>query len=571
MVQFSSAFVHNLFQSKKSLINMKDYTPEIEKINILCEENNLEEALKQSQLLIEQAPENPQIQYHCSAFLIDCGSVLGNIDSIKQGIFFIEKLLEKLEILKEDKDSRDNIRLKAELTYNLSNGYSAKAYLLNKNFSQKSDECKKALSIQKQLLQKIILKQNELEKIFLADVLANYANLLTDLGRYVEAIDYYYDCLKLYPEHAVAMGNCASVLQRLINLSTAHNAKILYEVWRLFQEANRRKLQLKELAGHHVISQYQNALIAFEEYLSLNIGGSKSLQKRILGWEKAHSWQPSLFLQKLRNDRLLLTVNPRPTNCPSEYKDDVFWGSICVSLEDKDDKWFQSLAYTFNNIKEDFATARYLYYQSLSEETELVEKSRVTHYLQTYDFADFGLRTGLLKTSLRIAIDCLDKCACFLNLYLNLNHDQNKVIWNNVWYSNLSYKKGVHPEIEKRLNSNSALAALHDIKKDMYGNLSIYPYKDLRNYATHQLLVLYWERANEDTITRYNLENFKETTFFLLRMVKAVIIYLVDVVMIEEKYRDLQRQKKGEEGKVAEGLSYEIGVGLSDCDIAEFT
>ena len=52
-------------------------------------------------------------------------------------------------------------------------------------------------------------------------------------------------------------------------------------------------------------------------------------------------------------------------------------------------------------------------------------------------------------------------------------------------------------------------------------------------------------------------------------MVKAVIIYLVDVVMIEEKYRDLQRQKKGEEGKVAEGLSYEIGVGLSDCDISD--
>ena len=548
---------------------MKDYTLEIEKINILCEENNLEEALSQSQLLIDQAPEHPQIQCFCSTFLIDCGSALGNVDSIKQGIFLIEKLLEKLEASKEDKDSRDSIPLKAQLTYNLSNGYSAKACLLNKKSSQKSEDYKKALSMQKQLLQKVILKQNELEKKFLANVLANYANLLTDLGRYVEAIDYYYDCLKLYPEHAVAMGNCANVLKNFLNLSIVHNDKILYEVWRLFQEANCRQSQLKKLAGHHAISQYQNELVDFEEYLSLNIGGSKSLQKRILEWEKAHSWKPSLFLQQLRDDRLLLTVNPRPTNCPSEYKDDVFWGSICVSLEDKNDEWFQSLAHTFNNIKEDFATARYLYYQSRSQETELVENSRVTHYLQTYNFADFGLRSGLLKTSLRIAIDCLDKCACFLNLYLNLNHRQDKVIWNNVWYSNLSYKKGVHPEIEKRLNSNSALAALHDIKKDMYGNLSIFPYKDLRNYATHELLVLYWERANEDTITRYSLETFKETTFFLLRMIKAVIIYLVDVVMIEEQYRDLQRQKNGEEEKVAEGLLYEIGVGLSDqCDIS---
>ena len=94
--------------------------------------------------------------------------------------------------------------------------------------------------------------------------MVNYANLLRDLGRHVEAIDYYYDCLKLYPEHAVAMGNCGSVLQELINFSVVHNSKILYEIWRLFKEANHKELQLEKLAGKHTVSQYQNAFTAFE-------------------------------------------------------------------------------------------------------------------------------------------------------------------------------------------------------------------------------------------------------------------------------------------------------------------
>jgi tetratricopeptide (TPR) repeat protein len=554
---------------------MQDHTLKIQKIDKLWQESRIEEALTEARLLIREFPDHLQIQYCCSTFLIDCGSFLEDIDSVNFGISLIETILENLEALNKENDSIESIRQKAELTYNLFNGYSAKACLLKKKFNQESEEYEKAIIRQKELLKSIILRRKLLEPKFLASCLVNYANLLRDLGRHVEAIDYYYDCLKLYPEHAVAIGNCGSVLQELINFSVVHNSKILYEIWWLFKEANHRKLQLEKLAGKHIVAQYQNALTDFEEDLFLNVGGAKKLEKSILEWEKVHSWEPSSFFKQLRDDRLLLTVNPRPTNCPSEYKDDVCWPSICIPLNDTGKELSQSLVHTFNHIKEDFSTARYLYYKSLSQDTELINCSQITHYLQALDYADFGLRSGLLKTSLRIAVDCLDKCACFLSLYLDLKNDKSAVIWNNVWYNKLNHKKGIHPEIKKRLSSNFSLAALYDLQKEIYSNKlirnqSIFPYKDLRNCATHQLLVLYGEGTNKDTMNHWKLETFQEATFFSLRIIKAAIIYLVGVVIIEEKDRDSLRKQNGEEGTVAEGLPYELGVGLSDeCDIPD--
>jgi hypothetical protein len=246
-----------------------------------------------------------------------------------------------------------------------------------------------------------------------------------------------------------------------------------------------------------------------------------------------------------------------------------------MPLNDAGKEWFQSLVHTFNHIKEDFATARYLYYKSLSQDTEIINSSQITHYLQTLDYADFGLRSGFVKISLKIAVDCLDRCACFLSLYLDLKNDQSAVMWNNVWYNKLNRDKGIHPEIKKRLSSNFFLAALYDLQKEIYSNKvirnkSIFPYKDLRNCATHQLLVLYREGTNKDAINHWKLETFQEATFFSLRIIKAAIIYLVGVVITEEKDRDSLRKQNGEEGTVAEGLPYELGVGLSDeCDIPD--
>lgn len=534
---------------------MKDYTEDVSYIAKLSDAGDTATALQAAKQLLSQEPNHPGLHSACAGVFIDCGGALGDAEAVNLGISLSKNLLEKTVDL--------DVELRVVLEYNLSNGYAAQADLLYRAGSY--EVAAEAFQSQKQYLQAVLLEKRHLKPELLPNAITNYANILAHLGRTVEAIDHYYDCLEIAPDHAVAMGNCGSALQRILNISITHNPKILYEAWRLMKEANRRKTELARLVGKHLIPQYQSALKEFEAYIaSVITGGSRALKNWIYGFEKAHDWRPSSTLSVLKDDRLLLTVNPRLSNCPSEYKDDVFFESIVLPINDAGNKLFQALAHAFNHIKEDFATARYLYYQSQSQVAELVEVSTITSYMDTLDYADFGLRSGFLKTSLRIAADLLDKCAGFLNLYLELGHPEDLVTLSNVWYSNRQRNKGIHPVIDSRLSSNHYLAALRDLNRDWF--LGRYPVslKDLRNYATHKRLVLSLYGSLEATTTSHSLKDFQEVTRFLLRMTKAAVIYLVGVVMIEEKRRDAERQNDGSEGLVAPGMPFRVGYGLSD-------
>lgn len=535
------------------MINPQDYSKEIDQIQKLLDLGEVYQALNAAKQLLFQEPNNPKLQSYCAGIFIDCGNPLKDIESVRLGITLIENLLEKNEI-----QSSSQVILK----YNLSNGYAELASILG---AEDNEAMSTAFQKQKQLLQTIILDKDNLPDELLPNVITNYANLLDRLGRTVEAIDLYYECLEVTPNHAIAMGNCGSALQRLLNISLAHNPKVLYEAWRLMKEANQRKSDLVRISGKHVILQYQSALTNFEKYIeSIVPGGFDALEKQIVELEKDHRWQPSSMLSQLKNDRLLLTVNPRPSNCPSEYKDDIFFEEMVVALDDSGERLFQALAHSFNHAKEDFATARYLYYQSKSQESSLIEVSTITSYMDTLDYADFGLRSGFLKSSLRIAADLLDKCAGFINLYLELGHSEDQVILNNVWYVNRNRKNGLHPEVESRLASNQYLAALYDLNKDLFTGKYPAPFRNLRNDATHKRLVLSWYGDLDESSSSHSLKEFQTTVRFLLRMAKAAIIYLVGIVKIEEQQRELKRQNSKDKNLTATGLPFRIGFGLSD-------
>ncbi|MGK7878835.1 MAG: LA2681 family HEPN domain-containing protein [Crocosphaera sp.] len=544
---------------------MEEYSQELDELEQLYKTNQYDKALEKAQFLLDKYPNLQDINFSCSGILINIGEVTKNLKIINQGIDIIQNELNNLD----DYDEEDLLNYELHLQYNLSNGYSSQASLLNPVSDQ--NEIEEALLKQKRCLQKILLNRKKLssDPDFLSSVITNYANLLRDSGRSIEAIDYYYDCLAIYPNHAIAMANCGSLLLKTLNLSVCDNTKILYEALQLMKEANQHPSELEKRGGHHLIDDYQRAFENFQEYLeSLNTGGAKSLEEYMIGWQNIHTWEPSSFLKQVKDDRLLLTVNPRPTNCPSEYKEDLVFKEIIVPLDENGEKWFQSLAYTWNNIKEEFVTARYLYYQSQSQDNELLEISKMTSYLRSYNWDDWGLRSGFLKTSLRLGLDILDKCACFINLYLSLGHPEELVTMTNVWYKKMKHNKGMLETIEERLTTNTYLLALLNIKKDLATQNEPphypYPFKTWRNHITHQRFTLFLDSPWDSEDNTCDLQEFQEAVRILLRIVKAAIIYLVGVVMVEENYQNEQRKANGTDKKVCEGMPLEIDIGLSD-------
>lgn len=536
---------------------MQSHVEEAEHIQNILNQGQAEQALQSTKQLLAQKPDNPVVRSVCSGILIDCGTALGNLEPVNLGISLIEALFKSLPGLSDE--------ALANLHYNLSNGYATQAILLRE--AGDVEAAAEALQKQKYYLQSVLLPKEEVASELLPNVITNYANLLDHLGRTVEAVDHYYDCLAIAPNHAVAMGNCSYALRRLFNVSTNYNPKLLYEAWRLLNKACQLRDEVIELAGAHVLSYYSKNLNELEQAIStLHPDGLEGLEDSITEFDEGHtSWKPSPLLRKIQAERLLLTVNPIPSNCPSEYKDEIFFESMVVPLGDDGEHWFQSLCHTFNNIKEDFATARYLYYQSQSQDRDLIEISTITSYMDTLDYADFGLRSGFLKSSLRLSADLLDKCAAFLNLYLKLAHPEDQVSFGNFWYNKRKYDKGFLPEIKDRLLSNQFLTALYDLQRDLFEGRYPFPFKHLRNEATHKRLVLSWYGSLDEEIKSYSLSAFQEVTHSLLRVAKAAIIYVVGVVMLEERDRELTRKRNKSAHLVApSGLPFRIDVGLSD-------
>ncbi|EAZ91739.1 tetratricopeptide repeat protein [Crocosphaera chwakensis] len=182
---------------------MEDYFQELEELIELYNANEYDKALEKAQVLLDKYPDIQDINFACSGILINIGEVIKNYKIINQGIDIIQNELNNLD----NYDEENLLNYELYLQYNLSNGYSSRANLLNPVTDQ--NEIEEALLKQKRCLQKVLLNRKKVlsDPEFSSSVITNYANLLRYFGRYIEAIDYYYDCLKIYPNHALAMSN----------------------------------------------------------------------------------------------------------------------------------------------------------------------------------------------------------------------------------------------------------------------------------------------------------------------------------------------------------------------------
>jgi hypothetical protein len=236
----------------------------------------------------------------------------------------------------------------------------------------------------------------------------------------------------------------------------------------------------------------------------------------------------------------LLSCNQLPLSSLDEARDDAFFDTLRYGLSEEDRKWSIDLIYILNAIKEEFVSARYLFYHSKDEQRVLAQRNSMTHYGDPEGSAEFGLISGLLKTSFRLSVDLLDKVAAFLVLYFDLGDPSKNYNFNNVWFKDRDPKKNVlHPVFAARLQDNYPLMGLRDLQKDFH--LQEFPgkVKDTRNAAVHRWLTLHWLPVEEGKgqSTSWNLDDFFSITLFLLRQAKGAILLLVAAINIEERRR----------------------------------
>jgi HEPN superfamily protein len=220
----------------------------------------------------------------------------------------------------------------------------------------------------------------------------------------------------------------------------------------------------------------------------------------------------------------------------------------------------------FDQMKQEFVSARYLYYEGVNETgTHFSDKGVLLYNILDYPVYSFSVEK--VKAAYRVAYSLLDKVAYFLNAYLHLSIPEHQVAFRTFWYNDRQKKQGLRDRFT--YYPNLPLRGLFWLGKDLFEDApgftdSTSPdaqcLATIRNHLEHRYLKIHddmwWESTDDaggesDTLSTFlndslalslHRRDFQEKTLRLLKLVRAALVYLSLAVHREERLR-----KKGQD------------------------
>ena len=369
----------------------------------------------------------------------------------------------------------------------------------------------------------------------------NFANILSRTGRVCEALVWYNRAIENNPAFGMALGNRGQCKMNYAALlfSPSHTAKMLYSAYRDFERAltNTEGLYSRAEANFRArmerIEEYGDEQLSMEHEDEYELGDTEMDQKY-------HRWV-------LDNHLYLNPLNDISTHTATAH-DYFHLPNMLVS--DEDDFPYPGI---YNQIKQEFVSARYLYFEGIAKTDESPHFSdRDVKLPDTLDYTVYGYRTEQIKTALRMAYATFDKIGTLLNEYFDVG--QRTPGFHQVWYKDGEYSKGLADPF--RNSDNWALNALYWIKKDFHNSVSkrdedsvvivAHELRSIRTAVEHDYIKVFDDDIISspdetpgvvqdklyDAIGRTQL---RKAALEMLRLAQAAIIYLSLAINHEER------------------------------------
>jgi tetratricopeptide (TPR) repeat protein len=360
-------------------------------------------------------------------------------------------------------------------------------------------------------------------------VLTNLGNIMSHLGRHVEAIAYYDRAMTLYPKYSMTLGNRgqAFTYYSQYHYDRGHKYVFLGRARDDFTEA----LKYRAEPGAH--DGFRARLAEFDRRKLTSHLADFDLVNHSLGRDEAEKTFRQWALQK----RLFLN----PLNDLGPYaiasRDVLQLPTIVTGINQG--TTFHGF---FNQLKQEYASARWFYYEAVTVQGTQAEiddiADRELMLVDAQDCARLGLQLEKLKIAFRVAYSLLDKIAFFLNAYLDLGLDLTRVNFRSVWFQGANPKgQQLHPKLPKE---NLPLRGLYWLSRDFVDSnpgfaSALEPdaqaIATVRNHLEHRFLRIsemgtqqIWK---EDIGYDLSPETLRDRTLQLLRSTRAALIYLV--------------------------------------------
>lgn len=445
-------------------------------------------------------------------------------------------LIEDAEHLYSEKLNSDEI---AVLDYFMGNAWSylntLNNYNINNVWMYEQLETINAIKFFRKCVANTSISEEIRSNIFI-QAYTNLGNLFSESGRIIYAIESWNRALKIYPNFGMAGANLCHGL--------IYYAKILYDQshFALFLRYSHNQL----MSFLRCDDIYADAKRIFEEDLNwlrkvLNKDFLLDLEfkKYSLGRSKQEktyrSWvlENGLYLNPLNDiyfeSFIAHDILHLPSLTTTEFKAPAFHGF-------------------FNEIKQQYITARFLYYSYKNElpEDKLHYSDKDRNLIDTLDYPQYGLRYELLKNAFRSLYSIFDKIAYFINEYFKIEKDKDKVSFRNIWYVN---NKQINPIFDEM--NNNPLRGLYFLSKDFYAKDMDYlavadddakDIAEIRNSIEHKYFRIFGLGVDANDKIRFDdlaysisEKDFQEKTYRLLKSAREAIIYLSLAIHIEEE------------------------------------
>ncbi len=322
-------------------------------------------------------------------------------------------------------------------------------------------------------------------------ILTNLANELNHIGRFVDAVELWDRALHLDGSFGMARGNHG--------LGLLSYADVLYDRAQavfMLVSAHDALESASAADAYYESAGYEPALAVFEKRRQeiASLGDMPAIRRRFnsrhhsLGKSKGEKRYRSWCL---RNRLFINPLNDLGT-LPVASHDVLTLPSLTVPMENATADPPPIVGF-FNQIKQEFASARYLYYEGVHAKGLHYSDRGVLLY-NTLDYPNYSLATEKIRLAFRASYSLFDKIGFFINDYFALGIKPDRVSFRSIWYE--ARGKPPRPLLQRfRAYANWPLRGLFWLSKDLFDDTfksatepDAAELNDIRNHLEHKYL-----------------------------------------------------------------------------------
>jgi len=367
----------------------------------------------------------------------------------------------------------------------------------------------------------------------------NLGNAMRYLGRFIAAIDYFQDALLISEDFAMASLNLSFSLLDYADFQIKpheqnyyHHAGFYY-----YEQTKRARINIEKQA---YLERLCSRISMFApEYIEGYLKKPLPLPQFHVDTDKEADYRNYLLIFRLFLDPCLdILGNP----CFAV-------DSINLPFGDHPNNREKEFIGLFNQIKQEYNFARYLWYITEMDEPTMHYADRELDLIDTGDSAKHSLAESYIRTAFKTVYSLFDRIGFFINEYFQVGLTGTNISFKNVWKEKLCDRKGdayldVPNPIMTKHKDNPLVHAMCWLQKDFYEDKKTNvtmpfaePIFQMRNDLEHNCLRT-GTKTYDVTFTKYTVDGMIENnTYKLLRLARELIIYLCLSVAYDRKLK----------------------------------